>query len=224
MRKIWWATAPVAVALMLAASSQPYFSLYKGWGYDAEQVVPASGGNFSMPANEWDVLPEMQKVDARHEAHVEVLGFQPVVDNAHTGIYPPEGFTTWVVMTQWDAPTDSILKRCEMWVTGSDGVEYHRNDLVFTGAKDPHFDSGYSCTPPREEGPYQSLDNGEIVVDDPRPESWKKLSPFALPDGVQPLELHIAWAAPHYATIVLPEPAVFFPPEEASEADASSGE
>ena len=30
-----------------------------------------------------------------------------------------------------------------------------------------------------------------------------------LPDGVQPVKLHIGWDFPHYVTVVLPEPKVY---------------
>ena len=39
MRKLWWASAPVAAGLMLAASSQPYFSLVRPWTWSQEQVI-----------------------------------------------------------------------------------------------------------------------------------------------------------------------------------------
>lgn len=214
-RWAWWATAPVAVGLMLAASSQPYFSLYKGWAWTEETVIPASGGHFDFSADRWEALPDAPEVTARHTADVSIIGFQEIEHNEDLGVEPPEGFKTWLIFMQWDAPTDAVLQRCRMWATGSDGIQYNRSSLVFTGGYDVHLDDAYSCTPPREAGPKLDPDAPDgITIEDPRPGTWKKAAIFALPEGVKPETFHIAWNKPHYVTIELPEPEVFFPPPE----------
>lgn len=209
MRRIWWATAPLAAGLMLAASSQPYFSLYRPWAWTQEQVVDAEGGHFSLPVAELPQLEEPVEVDLIHEADIKILGFQEIVHHEQIGIYPPEGFTNWLVLMEWNAPADSMLSRCSIWFTGSDGKEYSRSDFVYSGEMDENLKSMFSCTPPGEAGPQQDNYTGEVSTEEPRPEQWKKLVPIALPDGVKPEKLHIAWQQPHYVTIVLPEPEEF---------------
>ena len=41
MRWTWWATAPIAVAVMFAASSQSLVDNYLPWTWSKEQVVEA---------------------------------------------------------------------------------------------------------------------------------------------------------------------------------------
>ncbi|WJY96764.1 hypothetical protein [Corynebacterium fournieri] len=210
MNKLWWVSAPVAAALMLAASSQPYFSLVRPWSWSQERAFEASApANFDLPVANFD--------GARHAADVEVLGFQSVEDGHQIGLHAPDGFTIWAVLTQWGAPAESVLAGCRMWVTGSDGKEYQRTDAVFGSVVDD-FSSRYGCTPPGEEGPTVSApdigtDEMQLDAGSPRPEQWRKVTPWALPDGVQPTRLHIGWDFPHYLTIELPAPAAFVDPE-----------
>lgn len=204
MRKIWWATAPLAAGLMLAASSQPYFSLYRPWAYTDEHVVKADeSGHFDLPAE--------GNPDVRHQADIEVRGFQMVErGDPRIGIDAPEGFQTWVLLTKWSAPAESILAGCEMWVTGTDGKKYPLTDAVFEGpGLVDDLRMTYRCVPPREEGP--RFNKAEKTVDpgSPRPEKWNKITPVAMPDGERPVKLHIAWGTPRYVTVVLPEPAEF---------------
>ena len=66
VRKLWWLGAPVAAGLMLAASSQPYFSLVRPWTWSQEQVIEAgSPGNIDLPIADFD--------GARRHADLEVL-------------------------------------------------------------------------------------------------------------------------------------------------------
>ncbi|WP_157731232.1 hypothetical protein [Corynebacterium glaucum] len=220
MRKIWWATAPLAAGLMLAASSQPYFSLYRPWALTKEHVVAAEGGHFSLPVGEWGLQDTQATTDLAHEAEIKILGFQEIVHNEQIGIYPPDGFTTWLVLMEWNAPSDSLLSRCGMWFTGSDGKDYPRSDFVFSSDVDENLQARESCTPPRAGGPKQDWDTGEVTTEEPRPEQWRKLAPIAMPNGVRPTELHFLWLKPHYVTIVLPEPAEFI--DESS--DGAAGE
>lgn len=203
MRKFWWATAPVAVVAMLAATAQPYFSLYRPWAWTNERQVGAAG-HFDLPPRE--------AVGATHAAHIEVAGFQ-LLDDAqeqHLDIHPPEGFGAWLIMTQWDAPAESVLAGCRMWVTGSDGRTYNLTDGVFGGAAlIDDLSQASACVPPREAGPRFDAVAGSVVEGDPRPAKWRKITPVAMPDGVQPTRLHIGWEEPRYVTVVLPEPANF---------------
>lgn len=215
MRKIWWAAAPLSAGLMLAASSQPYFSLYRPWAWTQEQVVDAQGGQFSLPVAELPNPENPVEVDLIHEADIKILGFQEIVHHEQIGIYPPEGFSNWLVLMEWSAPADSMLSRCSMWFTGSDGKEYHRADFVYSGDMDQNLKSVHSCTPPWEAGPQQDYYTGEVTTEEPRPDQWKKLIPIATPHGVRPEKLHIAWQEPHYLTIVLPEPEEFIEPPAA---------
>ena len=206
MRKLWWLGAPVAAGLMLAASSQPYFSLVRPWTWSQEQVIEAgSPGSFDLPIADFDA--------ARHHADIEVLGFQSVEDESQIGLHAPEGFTIWAVLTQWDAPEESVLENCHMWVTGSDGKEYLRKDGLF-GTPIDDFSAMHACTPPGEAGPVVRVDeigSTEMHLEpgDPRPGQWRKVTPLALPDGVRPEKLHIGWDVPHYATVELPEPKIY---------------
>ena len=145
VRKLWWVGAPVAAGLMLAASSQPYFSLVRPWTWTQEQVIEAgSPGSFDLPIADFD--------GARHHADIEVLGFQSVEDEIQIGLHAPEGFTIWAVLTQWNAPEESVLEGCHMWVTVSDGKEYLRKDKLF-GTPIDDFSAMHACAPPGEAGP-----------------------------------------------------------------------
>lgn len=203
---------------MLIASSQPYFSLYRPWAWTQEHVVATEGGHFILPASELEDLPYPPAVEVTHEADIKIIGFQKMEYHEQIGIYPPEGFTSWLILTEWEAPTDSLLANCNMWFSGSDGRRYYRTNSVFSGEMDENLHASTSCTPPGEAGPKHVWDTGEIVTEEPRPEQWRKLAPVAMPDGVQPTKLHFAWGQPHYVTIVLPEPAEFI---DASSAGAA---
>ena len=49
MKWYWWLSAPVAAGLMLAASSQPYFSLVKPNSWSNEMVVaPGETASFDL--------------------------------------------------------------------------------------------------------------------------------------------------------------------------------
>ncbi|UIZ92444.1 hypothetical protein JZY91_01140 [Corynebacterium sp. CNCTC7651] len=206
MRKAWWVAAPVAVAAMLAASAQPYFSLYRPWAWTQEHVVRAdSAGSFSLP------LPDAGE-GAAHAASVEVVGFQ-LLDDAteqRIGVHAPDGFDAWLVMTQWSAPADAVLVGCRMWATGSDGRTYNLTDGVFAdSALVEDLSQASACTPPREGGPRIDPADGSVAPGDPRPEKWRKITPVAMPEGIQPTHLRFGWQEPHYVTLVLPAPADF---------------
>lgn len=213
MRKIWWGTAPLAVGLMLAAASQPYFSLYRPWAHTAEHVVEAGApGHFDLPA---EGAP-----DIRHQADIEVRGFQMVErGDPRIGIDAPDGFNTWVLLTKWSAPAESVLAGCDMWVTGTDGKKYPLTDAVFEGpGLVDDLRMTYRCVPPREEGPRLNQAEKTVEAGSARPEKWNKITPVAMPEGERPVKLHIAWGTPHYVTVVLPEPAEFIDVAESAPA------
>ena len=205
MRKFWWATAPLAVGLMIAASSQPYFGIYRPWSWTQEHTVEAeTAGSFSFPVYGYE--------SAKHTADIEVLGFQEVEREEDIGLDAPDGFTIWAVLTEWKAPEDSVLSHCEMWFLGSDGKEYIRSDSIFGGVGiNENLSANDSCTPPGETGPEvvaEGADFDDFVLEPgtPRPETWRKVVPIAMPDGVQPEKVYFGWNKPHYVALVLPEP------------------
>ena len=210
MRKVWWAAAPVAVAAMVAASAQPYFSVIRPWSWSQERVVePGASAEFAFPIH--------GAGDITRDAEVSVVGFQQVPESDFQAltISPPEGFNMWIVLTQWHAPQDSPLSYCRVWATGTDGREYLLSDRVFsTEPILPVISNSKSCTPAENSGPY--FDGAQLVdgFGDPRPDEWQKLTPIAMPAGVQPAKLHFGWDEPNYVTLVLPEPEVFVTPGE----------
>lgn len=175
-----------------------------------------------MPVAELPQVENPVDVELIHEADVKILGFQEMVHHEQIGIYPPEGFTNWLILMEWSAPADSLLSRCSIWFTGSDGKEYSRSDAIYSGEMDENLKSLFSCTPPWEAGPQLDSFTGEVTTEEPRPEQWKKLVPIAMPDGVKPQQLHIAWQQPHYVTIVLPEPVEFVEAPSAAAAPAGA--
>ncbi|MCP1387883.1 hypothetical protein M5J20_06720 [Corynebacterium sp. TA-R-1] len=205
MKPAWSLTAVLAVGALALASSQPYFTLYRPWAWTSERTLEAgAAGEFSLP------MPEA--AGAAHAASVEVVGFQMLDDEQEQriGIHAPEGFETWLVMTQWSAPADAVLVRCRMWATGSDGREYHLTDGIFGDAgMIADLSQSSACTPPAEQGPAYDALESKVMPGTPRPESWRKITPVAMPAGVQPAELHLGWEEPRYVTLVLPEPAEF---------------
>lgn len=218
MRWVWWATAPIAVAAMFAASSQSLVDNYLPWSWSKEQVIEAgSAGQFSLPATD----THGNRVDtavAVHAARVEVLGVQIVEPQevGAVGFESPEGFDTWLVMTQWEAPADSILRGCNMWFSGSDGREYPRTDAPFSAPPMDDLSMTWNCVPPSKEGPGFSFEGNAVEPGLPRPEQWRKIHPVALPKGERPELLHVGWDTPDYVTLVLPEPANFLSSPSAS--------
>lgn len=146
-------------------------------------------------------------------------------DESQIGLHAPEGFTIWAVLIQWNAPEESVLENCRMWVTGSDGKEYLRKDGLF-GTPIDDFSALHACTPPGEAGPVVrvgEIGSTELHLEpgDPRPGEWRKVTPLALPDGAQPEKLHFGWDFPHFVTVELPEPKVYV---DAPADSSSSGE
>lgn len=226
MKKIWWATAPVAAALMIGASSQIYVDLYKPRSSrDVTLIAPGEQGHFSFPLSGTD--------GATRTADVEVIGFQSLDKVNDIGLEAPENFTPWLVLTQWHAPEDSVLAPCMMSVTGSDGRHYRLFNAIFAPITNREIsdilDLGSACTPSDASGPELEVSQHNpqetlVVPGTPRPEKWRKLSPVALPDGVAPVELTIEWT-PYYVTLVLPESENFLDnPPPPSGAGASSEE
>lgn len=205
MRKAWWVAAPVAVALMVGASMQPYFSIVRPWTWSDEELVSAGGeGSFAFPIADVE--------GAMYQAQVSVLEFQELNPKQQDVLeaHAPEGFSPWLVLTEWSAPQESVLAGCRMWVTASDGREYQLVDRAFVEpVMQQDLSTANGCTLPGQGGPL--VGDGEIVegFGDPRPDTWRKLTPIAMPDGVQPLKLHVGWEEPHYVTLVLPEPEPF---------------
>lgn len=224
MKRAWWIAAPVAVALMLAASSQPYVTVYAPWQWTKQQVL-ADSEEFRIPVADY---PEYT-----HSARVQVAGFQKLSPGAIAGITPLEGFDVWAVLTQWQAPTDSILAGCQMWSTDDQGTEYPLMDRVLGGVVDPRLSTFSACTPPGEEGPQLEWDMDNhpddmnqltLTPGEPRPESWEKLTLLSMPAGTQPEALHIGWDKPAYVSLPLPEPEEFLSEEQlASFAGAGLG-
>jgi len=224
MKLAWWAAAPVAIGCMLAASSQPYFGIYRPWSWTQEQRIAAgTPGSFDLPI---DGLVEGEgSGPPRRTAEVEVIGFQRVEHEEEIGLDAPDGFAIWALLTQWRAPEDSVLSHCRMWATGSDGRDYQRTDQIF-GEVVSDMSALHSCTPPGEGGPATESVNlrtatVRVVQGDPRPEEWRKLIPIAMPEGVQPEQLHLGWNEPDYVTLDLPEPKNYVDDPESKARDAS---
>lgn len=208
MKKLWWIYALASTALMLLASSYPYFMLYRPWSWTREVVIASDAiGHFELPVREVDNTSGLPRT-----ADVELRGFERVADDNPYNVYVPEGFDGWIVFTQWSAPTNSLLSGCQIWFTGSDGKEYEVkkqiNPTVAGGMAAPitnEVSVSSVCTPEGKGGPRYSWPDGELDNTSPRPEEWENLVAFSMPDGVHPTAFHFGWSPPHYVTLKLPE-------------------
>mgnify|MGYP006948300701 FL=1 len=208
MRKLWWLTAPVAAGLMMTASSQPYFTLVKPNSWSNEILAaPGETASFDFPVG---------FEDARRAASVRVLKFEKLDPDNQLSFTAVDGFDVWVVLTQWEAPPDSVLVRCVVWAIGSDGRKYDSVKTVWDGERDNYRALGMDddCVPPDQAGPkvrgVEFMSEEEMIdPGSPRPEKWKKLNAIVVPHGVQPREMTIYWAAPDAVTLELPEPEDF---------------
>lgn len=208
MKWYWWLSAPVAAGLMLAASSQPYFSLVKPNSWSNEIVAaPGETASFDFPVG---------FEDARRAASVRVVDFEKLGPDNPLGFTTKDGFDVWVAMTEWEARPDSILVRCRARAEGSDGREYPSDKTMLEGNLENQKLLGMDddCVPPGEEGPnvrgVEFMSEEEMIdPGSPRPEKWKRLNAIVVPHGVQPRTLTFSWAVPDCVTLELPEPEDF---------------
>lgn len=207
MRMAWWVTAPVAAGLMMAASSQPYFTLVKPLlPVEVQRIEAGTAGDFSLPIDGFE--------DARREATVEVIGLERLEPGNKLGLSTQDGMDLYVAMTQWIAPPESVLYYCRIKTIGSDGREYPNPTLIVDGiTRDLSMND--QCTLDGKEGPkIRAVEflSDEMEIEqpaEPRQPRWKKLEPIVVPHGVQPREMQLTWDRHSYITFVLPEPEDF---------------
>ncbi|SIQ37298.1 hypothetical protein CAFEA_01615 [Corynebacterium afermentans subsp. afermentans] len=212
MKKTWWVSALVAVALMFASSSRPYFTIYQPWSWTREHNLDKEGASrFSLPVNEVENAAGLPRT-----AIVEIKGFEQVDDENDLDVFVPDGFDGWVLYTKWKAPTNSLLSGCQVWFSGADGRHYELSEKLtgdsFGGASAVRPDEvriSPTCTPPMQSGPRYNWLDGKLENEFPRPETWDRFIAVSMPDGVRPTEFHFGWSPPHYITLELPENAPF---------------
>lgn len=207
MTKRWWVRALLAVLVMLAASAQPYFMIYKPESWSREHLLYAEGSKrFDLPVQEVENIANLPRV-----AEVELRGFEQIEDDNSYGVEAPDEFDGWLLLTQWSAPTHSILSGCQIWFTGSDGKTYGDMEILLSDlmrrstAIPEEIRTTAGCTPPMQSGPRYAWDDGRLENKFPRPEEWENLFSVVMPDGVHPTKLHFGWRQPHYVTLELPD-------------------
>lgn len=207
MTQRWWGRALLAVLVMLAASAQPYFMIYKPESWSYEYVLHADGSErFDLPVQEVENIANLPRV-----AEIELRGFEQIEDDNSYGVEVPNGFDGWLLLTRWSAPTNSILGGCQTWFTGSDGKAYGEMEVLLSDVmklsttipEENRITPG--CTPPMQNGPRYAWSDGRLENKFPRPEEWEKLFSVVMPDGVHPREFHFGWREPHYVTVELPD-------------------
>lgn len=217
-RHKWMLGVVPAATLMLAASSQPLVDIYLPWEWTRNHDVAANTpADFALP------VPSETVPGQEHKARVEIKGFQQARLEDLPGVEIPDGSVVWVILSQWNAPEESILKGCQMWATGDDGRRYAVSNSILGGGLllDPNLDTAHACTPPDKEGPGLEWDM-ENYPDDPtktmldpgtpRPAEYKKLTLIVTPAGVTPQQWHIGWEEPQYVTMTLPQAQEFVQP------------
>ncbi|AKK02876.1 hypothetical protein [Corynebacterium epidermidicanis] len=204
--KFWCLAAVPAAAFLIAAASFRYVNVYLPNEFsDGQKVAAGETVNFSRQF-------ELEDATFQRAAAVKVLGIQKVDPKITPEFTLPPKSELWVVATEWKADPQVTLSGCEMWISDANGEEYIFNSLLLSDkTRTADFESRYACVPPKTPGPLPPsiFDSGPLADlndEPPRPESWKKVALFVVPEGTTPQTLHLGWEAPFRLDFTLPEP------------------
>lgn len=204
MGSIWWSRNRLwlglllpALALALATSAFRLVNLYLPWEWTRPTYANGTTGTLRQEF----LSPD--HIDRTRIVTVTVEGLRRV--DSYDGSLPAPGAALWVLDVSFSADPDQLLKGCTMALVDAAGVVYSAgNEGQISDNTDVGWDvRNVDCVPPDTPGP-SFLGTTLEVPETPRPESWLVSAPIALPVGVTPSTVRVAWIQPDYLVLDIP--------------------
>lgn len=112
------------------------------------------------------------------------------------------GAALWVAELTFQAAPDVPLEGCQIFLLDAQGTVY--GDRAGKLGMPQDF-RPLPCVPPDAPGPTFDITGKLMPAEGPaRPASWTVRRAVALPEGVQPARVRVAWAPPNYAELPAP--------------------
>lgn len=195
--RVWLGLLVPALALALAASAFRLVTLYLPWEWSRPTVVHAPTGAFQQD------FTGLDGVDRTRQVSVTVDSLEQA--DTYDGSLPAPGATLWVLTLTLSADPDQILDGCKAVAVDADGVRYSvgREGQVSDGTDLLWADRRFDCVPADTPGPrFVGVTLEEPTV--PRPPTWSVTGTVAVPDGVTPTSVQVAWLQPAYLVLDVP--------------------
>lgn len=177
------------IPLALVASSFRLLVAYLPWTYDVAHRSAAGPVHLQQTynGNERDITVDVTAALAGLTSSTTAGDIEAV-----------PGATLWQVTFNFSADPDVVLQGCEIWLVDAQNREYGTY-----GGKDS---KGFSdlgnmptCVPRNSEGPMYDYFANEITPSqNPRPRDWTYTAYLAMPIGVEPAKVRLAWHEPDF--------------------------
>ncbi|MFC5338392.1 hypothetical protein [Leucobacter denitrificans] len=197
--RLWLALLLPLLALALIASSFRLFTLYLPWQWSAPIVAGASEGTLTQR------YLELDGVKWDREVTVRLISLEP--RETTDDFVAVKGAMLWAVNLEFEASPDQFLDACEVGLGDAEGNRYDfRSGIESANADDLYLAPVVlRCVPEDAPGPTVAPFSDE-VIESPieRPRTWTREFLFALPTGVTPTEVRVAWHEPVYLVLTPP--------------------
>lgn len=195
--RLWLALLLPLLLLAIVASSFRLVRIYLPWEWSRPIVAHATVGTLRQ-----DFLGND---DLRHRREVTVGVLSVVPQQRHGDIQASPGATLWRVLLEFEASPDQMLQNCIVEVEDAAGVRYGSRagqEPVEGSRLTPSISEFQRCVPEASPGPSLEAFTGTLVPSPvERPAAWRLEYLFALPEGVEPASVRIAWDRPEYLVL-----------------------
>lgn len=190
-----------ALALALALSSWRMLNLHLPMSWSRPIVAQGSTGVYEQDFLGFDGKTHHRRVE------VEVRELEQV--HTYEGSRAADGANLWRVELRLTAPPGELLDdECTLELVDADGTRYAMRNSQVQADDDPLYAPVFlfSCVPDDAPGPSFDPFTGEVTDSGTqRPPSWDIEGAIAVPEGVTPAWVRLAWAMPEH--LLLPAPA-----------------
>jgi hypothetical protein len=191
--RFWLPAAPLALAVVLAASSYNVRDHWYDEGLRHELASASPGERVEVSDDYDDALGQTRRTYAvRLEGLQEPDTYPYDLEDGP----PPAGARVVKVVLDWEADPDQVLQGCTVALADGDGRRYERVDS---------FSQGNMCVRSGHEGPDApaSPDGVRGAVEDgaERAPTWTTKSSFLVPDGVKITQVLVWWERPDYVAL-----------------------
>lgn len=195
--RLWLGLLVPALALALAASAFRLVTLYLPWDWSRPTVAHDTTGTFRQDYEGLDGVNRTREVTVTVDTLEQASSYE--------GSLPAPGATLWVLTLTLSAEPDQILDTCKAVVIDAEGVRYSvgREGQVSDGTDLLWAHRRFDCVPEDTPGPRFT---GATVEEPefPRPSTWSVTGAVAVPEGVTPTTVNVAWLQPDYLVLEAP--------------------